>query len=107
MVRKTSKFTIDEYNRLYKITRGTGTERHHLLEQRFAKMFGVNNNRTLCVQLTKEQHAYFTSVFRNAVKYGTEYKWSFSMVKLLTSAFWKVFKYDRSLFYATILSMLT
>ena len=107
LVKKASSFRMDDYKNLYKITKGTGTERHHLLEKRFAKMFGVDPDRIVCVQLTKDQHRIITKAFRDVFAYGkTNYVWSLSFIPKMTVALFRAYKGYHSLLFAAILSML-
>lgn len=61
--------SIMSYNELGKITKGTGLQRHHLLEQRFKDVMDTDLAKK-AIALTKEEHQYFTNKWREAFSYG-------------------------------------
>jgi RHS repeat-associated protein len=65
-----ANWIIDEYNQLRELVRGTGLERHHLVEQRFSALFGTNPNTWPSVLVTPEEHQIFTNLMRDAIPYS-------------------------------------
>jgi len=55
---------------LTKALKGTGLQAHHLIEQRFAGLFGGKASQGLSVAATKAEHQAFTNAWRRAIPYG-------------------------------------
>ncbi|MCB9737870.1 MAG: hypothetical protein H6747_01305 [Deltaproteobacteria bacterium] len=53
-----------------KTLKGTGLHAHHLIEQRFAGLFGGKASEWLSVAVTKAEHQAFTNAWRSAIPYG-------------------------------------
>jgi len=49
-----------------------GYERHHLIEQRFAQILGINPNSIPSIYLTPEEHDLVTLLWRNAIGYARD-----------------------------------
>ena len=69
---------LGRYSELSKLTRGTGLQIHHLLEQRFFKSilqggFYTKKSDMLCVIIDKDTHQGFTNAWREAIPYGADY----------------------------------
>jgi RHS repeat-associated protein len=60
-------------NRVLKGVRKAGTylEAHHLVEKRFARILGVNENDMLAIAVTEAEHQVFTNKWRHIIPYGT------------------------------------
>lgn len=58
------------YTSLRGILKGTGMNAHHIIEKRFAPTLRVNPNSMASIALTVEEHAVFTSRWRDALPYG-------------------------------------
>lgn len=68
---RASEFGIKSFNQLGKlIPKGSGLERHHIVEQRFAQRLGLNSGQMPSVALTPEEHQQFTNAWRNAIGYS-------------------------------------
>jgi RHS repeat-associated protein len=69
-----AKFGIQPYNILRTGIREagvTGLQKHHLIEQRFAKLFKDQKGLTkLSIALTPAEHQSFTNAWRKAIEYG-------------------------------------
>lgn len=70
---RAGEFGIKAYNDLRKLTKGTGLQAHHIIEQRLVKHLGINVNSMLSVAVTPAEHQKFTNLWREAFKYGTDY----------------------------------
>ncbi|NUM46806.1 MAG: hypothetical protein HUU38_19040 [Anaerolineales bacterium] len=66
---RAAEFGIDTYKNLRALTKGTGLQVHHLIEQRFAKLLGVNPNDIPSVVLTPKEHAQFTRLWSQLIGY--------------------------------------
>ena len=66
--------TIDTYRNIRKFTKGTGLEAHHIVEKRFAKALGYNENGRdmLSIALEKSNHRVYTNDWRR-LPYGETY----------------------------------
>ena len=51
--------------------RGTGMQAHHLIEQRFARLFEANPRSMLSMAVTREEHQVWTNLWRQAIPYRT------------------------------------
>lgn len=71
-LKKAAKFGVKPYNELRKLLRGSGLQSHHLIEKRFAELFGQNARKMLAVAVTKAEHQAFTNAWRKAIPYGTK-----------------------------------
>ena len=67
---RTSEFGIKTFNELGRLTRGTGLERHHIVEQRFARTLGVEKGNMPSIALTPKEHQVFTNAWRDAIAYS-------------------------------------
>jgi RHS repeat-associated protein len=65
-----SDYGIGMYKHLKSLTKGTGLEVHHLIEKRFAKVWGEKADEMMSIVLTKEEHAAFTKAWREAIPYS-------------------------------------
>jgi hypothetical protein len=72
---RASEFGIRSYKELGEaLGTGSGLVRHHIVEQRFARVLNiVNTDNMLSIVLTKEEHQVFTNSWRQAIPYGTDY----------------------------------
>jgi hypothetical protein len=71
---RAAEFGVKPYKELDEAL-GTGSSlfRHHIVEQRFAKVLGIGDTDTmLSVVLTKEEHQVFTNAWRRAIGYITD-----------------------------------
>ena len=66
-----AQFGIKTYRELKKVS-PLGSQVHHLIEKRFAQLFGKNADDMASVVLTKEEHQVFTNAWREAIPYATE-----------------------------------
>jgi hypothetical protein len=64
---------VGTYNNIRKVVKGTALQVHHIIEQRFSKLFGEKVGHMLSVALTKEQHQIFTNRWRQVIGYGKDY----------------------------------
>lgn len=70
------------YGTVRRAIRGTGLQAHHLIEQRFRKLFAEKPYSWTAIALTKEQHQLFTNAWRERIGYGEgTAKATFSMVE--------------------------
>jgi RHS repeat-associated protein len=69
-----SKFGIKPYKELRKLTAGKGLRAHHLIEKRFAVLFGQKQDDMLAIALTPAEHQAFTNSWRHVIPYGTPIK---------------------------------
>ena len=68
-----SKYGIGSFNSLKgKVGKGTGLQIHHLIEQRFARLFNVKEGDMLSIVLTKEEHQAFTRAWRSKIGYKND-----------------------------------
>jgi RHS repeat-associated protein len=67
---KAAEFGIKSYDKLKELTKGTGLEAHHLIEQRFAKGLGLQAGKIPSVALTPEEHRMFTNAWRSTIGYN-------------------------------------
>jgi hypothetical protein len=58
------------YNQLRKLTKGSSQQAHHLVEKRFAGLFGQKQGQMLSVPLSPQQHQVFTNAWRTEIPYG-------------------------------------
>jgi hypothetical protein len=65
-----TKGTIGVYRVLSQELRGTGFQTHHLIEQRFARLFGTSARSMLAIGVTPAEHQLFTNAWRSAIPYG-------------------------------------
>ncbi len=65
-----SRLGIKSYKNLRKLTKGTGLEVHHLIEQRFASIMGQNPKDMISIALTPTEHEVFTAAWRQLIPYG-------------------------------------
>ena len=67
---RAAEFGIDTYRNLGKVLpKGSGLQRHHIIEGRFARSLGLNENDMLSVVLTTAEHQKFTNQWREAIGY--------------------------------------
>lgn len=66
---RAGEFGIQPYGQLAKQTAGTGLQAHHLIEQRFAGILGVNPSAMEAIALTRAEHQAFTNAWRQAIGY--------------------------------------
>jgi RHS repeat-associated protein len=64
---RAAEFGINAYNQLRPYTQGTGLQRHHLVEQRFARVLGGNPCNWPSIALTPQEHQAFTNAWRNFI----------------------------------------
>ena len=66
-----TEFGINSYKALGdSLGKGSGLQRHHIVEKRFANTLGVDDtNDMLSVAVTKEDHQLFTNAWRKAIGY--------------------------------------
>ena len=74
-LKSVSGFGIASYKDLYaqvvkKYGKSSGYEVHHLIEKRFARLFGTNSDDMASIVLTKEQHQQFTNAWRKMIGYA-------------------------------------
>jgi len=69
---RAEEFGIRTYRELGKLTQGTGLQRHHIIEKRFAEAgtLNVNANDMLSVAVTPEEHQVFTNAWRALIGYS-------------------------------------
>lgn len=58
------------YKALKKLSQNTGLEAHHLIEKRFAKKLGINENDILSIAIDPDTHKKITKAFRDEIDYG-------------------------------------
>ena len=59
------------YGQLRQVIQGTGLQAHHLIEQRFAGLFGgAARTEGLSVAVTQAEHQAFTNAWRALIPYG-------------------------------------
>jgi len=63
-------YGIKSYGELSAELRGTGLEAHHLIEQRFAALFGQSPRAMESIALTPAEHQVFTNLWRQMIPYG-------------------------------------
>jgi len=68
---RAGEFGIRPYGELRAALRGTGLQAHHLIENRFAHLFGAQRSTGLAVAVTRAEHQPFTNAFRSAISYGS------------------------------------
>jgi hypothetical protein len=66
---RATEFGIKSFNALQNATKGTGLQRHHIIEQRFASGLGLDPGQMPSAVLTPEEHQLFTSMWRDAIPY--------------------------------------
>ncbi len=95
---------FDTYKNLRKMYAGMRMQVHHIFEKRFLKYMhidieDINPMNILSKALTPEKHAAYTSAFRSAIKYGTQ--WGINegekMLKDILEAGIKAYKEDPDL----------
>ena len=67
---------IDTYRNLRKVTKGTGSEVHHILEKRFVSQLNLDIDNTgdmLSTVLSKNEHRGYTNAWRKLMPYGNVY----------------------------------
>ena len=64
---RAAEFGIKSFNALRNAVRGTGLQRHHIIEQRFAPGLGLNPGQMASVVLTPEEHQIFTNLWRSYI----------------------------------------
>ena len=67
---RADEFGIKSYKDLRKLTKGTGLEAHHLIEQRFKGTLGFKAGDMASIALTKAEHQVFTNAWRQLIPYG-------------------------------------
>lgn len=67
---RASEFGVQSFRDLGRLTRGTGLQRHHLIEKRFAGILGIDPNDMASIALTPAEHQVFTNAWRKAIPYG-------------------------------------
>ena len=69
---RAEEFGIRTYRELYRFTKGTGLQRHHIIERRFADVgtLDINPNEMLSVAVTHEEHQVLTNLWRQAIGYN-------------------------------------
>jgi len=66
-----SKYGIKSFKELKNLVpKGSGLERHHLIEKRFARLLELDEGEMLSIVLTKSEHQGFTKIWRNLIPYG-------------------------------------
>ncbi len=65
-----SEYGIAEYSALRALTKGTGVEVHHLIEQRFATLLGQTAKNMPSIVVTKAEHLVFTKAWRAEIGYA-------------------------------------
>ena len=66
------KYGVLSYGKLKIAKAGTNLQAHHLIEGRFAGLFGVNKNAMSSIALTADEHQAFTNAWRHAIPHGTD-----------------------------------
>lgn len=66
---KAGEYGIKEYSALKSLTKGTGLEAHHLIEQRLAKRLGVDPKKMASIALTPAEHNIFTQAWKKVIGY--------------------------------------
>jgi hypothetical protein len=64
---RAAEFRIRSYKDMRNAIKGLGLHAHHIVEQRFASLLGVNPRQMLSVALTPEEHQAFTNARQNAI----------------------------------------
>jgi RHS repeat-associated protein len=64
-----SKYGIKSYKALKALNKIVGTQVHHLIEKRFAGLFGQNAGDMLSIVLTESEHQAFTNAWRGEIGY--------------------------------------
>lgn len=67
---RAGEFGFKPYNVLTKELKGTGLQAHHLIEQRFATVLGVDAKTMQSMALTPAEHQVFTNAWRAEIGYG-------------------------------------
>jgi RHS repeat-associated protein len=67
---RAAEFGIRSYNELRTLIAGTGLRAHHIIEQRFASIFGLRPGHMQSVALTPEEHQIFTNMWRAEIGYS-------------------------------------
>ena len=69
---RAEEFGIRTYRELYRFTKGTGLQRHHIIERRFADVgtLDINPNEMLSVAVTPEEHQVLTNAWRDLIGYS-------------------------------------
>ena len=83
-----SEYGIKSYNDLRTLTKGTGLEAHHLIEQRFAKTLGLNPGDIPSIALTQKEHLTLTKAWRDAIGYSSDGK-ELTTLTATTEDIWK------------------
>lgn len=65
-----SEYGIAKYSVLRALTKGAGVEVHHLIEKRFAGLFGLTAKNMPSIVVTKAEHLIFTRAWRNEIGYA-------------------------------------
>nr|WP_286193639.1 RHS repeat-associated core domain-containing protein [Boseongicola sp. H5] len=68
---RAGEFGIQSYRDLRRQIQGSGLEAHHLIEQRFARRFGMNPRDMPSIALTRAEHQPFTNRWRREFPYGS------------------------------------
>jgi hypothetical protein len=68
---RAADFGIDAWTRLSAAIARTGLQAHHIVEERFADVLGLDARWIPSVALTPEEHQAFTNLWRAAIPYGT------------------------------------
>jgi hypothetical protein len=71
------------YDAWGKLIEGTGLQAHHIIEQRFARLLGMNPGDMPSVALTREEHAMFTRLWQQQIGYD---KWLSSAIRTSTAS---------------------
>jgi len=71
VTKKIAQYGIKSYRTLRKLVAGKGFRVHHLIEKRFARLFGQNQDEMLSIVVTVGEHQDFTNAWRNRFPYGS------------------------------------
>lgn len=69
-----SKYGIRSYESLRNIVKGSGLQRHHLIERRFAERLSLDPKKMLSIVLSPKEHIKFTTLWRLEIGYRNERK---------------------------------
>ncbi len=61
------------YRQLAKILAKSGMEAHHIVQSRFAGLFGLNSKEMMSVALTHAEHVHLDNLWRQVLPYGRNY----------------------------------
>ncbi len=64
-----TKYGFGTYKDLAQLTAGKGLNVHHLIEQRFASLFGEKESDMISIVLTESEHQAFTKAWRSQIGY--------------------------------------